>query len=274
MLELYEGLDEPGVPVVGGDTTRPDARRAQRHRARPLGARARPRRRAPGDLLVVTGPLGAAGAAFREGRYVRPPLRLDGGQAARRARARAARRLGRDRASTRATSPRARSPLRDRARARARSPRAPTLDDLGFGEDYELLAAVADPGGFTVIGRCEEGEGSSSSSGRPVRARRAGTTSAPLDAAGRFPRPWVGVIQYLVRRLLWAVVLLIAITMVTLHALLRDPDPAGHVGRGGREHDEPARVARRQRPDLPGVRPVRLARRPRLVRRVLVDPRT
>ena len=28
-----------------------------------------------------------------------------------------------------------------------------------FGEDYELLAAVPEPGRFSVIGRCEEGEG-------------------------------------------------------------------------------------------------------------------
>jgi thiamine-monophosphate kinase len=33
------------------------------------------------------------------------------------------------------------------------------LADLGFGEDYELLAAVELPGEFEVIGRCEEGEG-------------------------------------------------------------------------------------------------------------------
>ena len=33
------------------------------------------------------------------------------------------------------------------------------LEDLGFGEDYELLAAVEEPGEFTVVGRCEEGEG-------------------------------------------------------------------------------------------------------------------
>jgi thiamine monophosphate kinase len=33
------------------------------------------------------------------------------------------------------------------------------LDDLAFGEDYELLAAVEDPGGFPVIGRCNDGEG-------------------------------------------------------------------------------------------------------------------
>jgi len=34
-----------------------------------------------------------------------------------------------------------------------------TIDDLGFGEDYELLAAVPEPGRFAEIGRCEEGEG-------------------------------------------------------------------------------------------------------------------
>ena len=35
----------------------------------------------PGDVLVVTGPLGGAGAAFRAGSYARPPLRLDEGRA-------------------------------------------------------------------------------------------------------------------------------------------------------------------------------------------------
>jgi len=34
-----------------------------------------------------------------------------------------------------------------------------TLEDVGFGEDYELLATTPDSLGFTVIGRCEEGEG-------------------------------------------------------------------------------------------------------------------
>ena len=33
------------------------------------------------------------------------------------------------------------------------------LSDLGFGEDYELLAAVPDADGFHEIGRCEDGEG-------------------------------------------------------------------------------------------------------------------
>jgi thiamine monophosphate kinase len=34
-----------------------------------------------------------------------------------------------------------------------------TIDDLGFGEDFELLAAVADPQGFAVVGRVEGGDG-------------------------------------------------------------------------------------------------------------------
>jgi thiamine-monophosphate kinase len=112
----------------------------------------------PGDSLVVTGPLGAAGAAFREGRLARPPLRLeegkelavdahalldvsdglavDAGHLARRSRVRCVIELER-------------VPLAEGA----------TVRDLGFGEDFELLAAVEDPGRFAVIGRCEEGEG-------------------------------------------------------------------------------------------------------------------
>jgi thiamine-monophosphate kinase len=41
-------------------------------------------------------------------------------------------------------------------------PRDGELEDLGFGEDFELLAAVPNEAlslGFPVIGRCEEGEG-------------------------------------------------------------------------------------------------------------------
>jgi thiamine-monophosphate kinase len=156
VLELYEGLNEPGVPVVGGDTTAAGAvflsvtaiGRAERVPGR-AGAR-------PGDLLVVTGPLGAAGAAFRERRYVRPPLRLAEG-----------RRLARvahamldlsDGLAVDAARLARRSGCR-LAIELERVPLAGELEDVGFGEDYELLAATPTPLGFAVIGRCEQGEG-------------------------------------------------------------------------------------------------------------------
>ena len=80
VLELYEGLNEPGVPIAGGDTSSAPqlvlavtaVGRSERVPGR-AGAK-------PGDLVVVTGPLGAAGAAFREGRHARPPLRLEEGR--------------------------------------------------------------------------------------------------------------------------------------------------------------------------------------------------
>ena len=65
VLELYEGMAETGVPVVGGDTTAAD------RLVLSVSAVGRSRRvpgrsgALPGDLIVVTGPLGAAGAAFR-----------------------------------------------------------------------------------------------------------------------------------------------------------------------------------------------------------------
>jgi thiamine-monophosphate kinase len=169
VVELYEGIGEAAVPVRGGDTTRADRiylsvtalGRSERVPGRG-GAR-------PGDLLVVTGPLGAAGAAFREGRYVRPPLRVEEG-----------RRLARhahallDVSDGLAVDA---GHLAERSGVRCvveldRVPLAPsaTLDDLGFGEDYELLAAVEDADGFPVVGRCEPGEGVELRVGkRPVR---------------------------------------------------------------------------------------------------------
>jgi thiamine-monophosphate kinase len=158
VLELYEGIGETGVPVLGGDTTRAETvvlavtalGRSERVPGR-AGARG-------GDVLVVTGGLGGAGAAFREERYVRPPLRLEEGRELARTAtamldlsdglaidaAHIARRSG-----VRCEIDLEQVPLADGA----------TVDDLGFGEDYELLAAVPAAGRFHAIGRCTEGEG-------------------------------------------------------------------------------------------------------------------
>ena len=158
VLELYAGLNERGVPVRGGDTTRADRvvlsvtalGRADRVPGR-AGAR-------PGDAVVVTGPLGAAGAAFREGRLPPVPDRVEEGK--RLARVATAMLdlsdgLARDaghiahRSGVRLAIELERVPLASGAE----------LDDIGFGEDYELLATTPDPLGFPVIGRVEEGQG-------------------------------------------------------------------------------------------------------------------
>jgi thiamine-monophosphate kinase len=157
LIELYEGIAELGVPVLGGDTTRADSLmlsvtalgRSERVPGR-AGAR-------PGDLLVVTGPLGAAGAAFKHQRYVRPPVRIEEG-----------RKLAgtahamidiSDGIATDAGHVAHRSGVRcvlelERVPLAAGA----TIDDLGFGEDFELLAAVPEED-FHVVGHCEEGEG-------------------------------------------------------------------------------------------------------------------
>jgi len=158
VLELYEGIAETSVPVLGGDTTRADCVVLS---VTALGRSERvPGRRGaePGDVLVVTGPLGGAGAAFRRGDFLRPPLRLAEG-----------RRLARHAHAMLDVSD---GLARDAGHIAARSgcrlvielervPLAPgaEMGDLGFGEDFELLAAVVDSDGFPVIGRCEEGEG-------------------------------------------------------------------------------------------------------------------
>jgi thiamine-monophosphate kinase len=162
VFELYEGIKEAGVAVLGGDTTRAESivlsvtalGRSERVPGR-AGAR-------PGDVLVVTGPLGAAGAAFRARRLARPPIRLEEGRRlARNASAMldVSDGLARDaghiaaRSGVRCVIEVERVPLADGA----------TVDDLGFGEDYELLAGLAtrdaDGSGFAQVGWCEEGAG-------------------------------------------------------------------------------------------------------------------
>jgi thiamine-monophosphate kinase len=158
IVELYEGIAETGVPVVGGDVSRAEELILS---VTALGRSARVPGRAgarPGDQLIVTGPLGAAGAAFRRQSYVRPPLRLAEGKELAAA-AHALLDLS-DGLAVDAGHIAARSGCRV-AIELERVPLAPgtELQDLGFGEDYELLAAVADPGRYSAIGRCEEGEG-------------------------------------------------------------------------------------------------------------------
>jgi thiamine-monophosphate kinase len=179
VLELYEGIAETSVPVLGGDTTAAERLylsvtaigRSERVPGRD-GAR-------PGDLLVVTGPLGASAAGFQCLRlgvsnpivsaHLRPPLRLAEG-----------RRLGpvaralidlsdglaadalriAERSHCRLVIELERVPVAAGARLVAAEIHADLYAlACAFGEDYELLAAVEDAAGFTEIGRCEEGEG-------------------------------------------------------------------------------------------------------------------
>lgn len=159
-IELYEGIAETGVPVRGGDTARAASvivsvtaiGRSDRVPGR-AGAR-------PGDLVVVTGPLGAAAVGFRNGALPRPPLRVADG-----------RRLAAAAAAT-AMCDISDGIGADAAHIAARSGVRIVLDvdaipladgaghrDLSFGEDYELLATTSDPLDYPVVGRVEPGAG-------------------------------------------------------------------------------------------------------------------
>jgi thiamine-monophosphate kinase len=178
VVGIYQGLNEAGVAVVGGDTTRTPSWLLS---LTAFGASERVPGRAgavPGDALVVTGALGGSAA----GRYVlehglegfdelvtvhrRPPLRLEEGKALARvahAMVDLSDGIGSDAAR-----------IAERSGCRvvldvAAIPKTPPVDevaDLPFwtlGEDYELLAALApedaEASGFTVVGRIEEGSG-------------------------------------------------------------------------------------------------------------------
>jgi thiamine-monophosphate kinase len=178
IAELYEGLNEPNVPITGGDTTRAESLVLS---VTAVGRSLRVPGRAgalPGDVLVVTGPLGGAAAGLhvlREGlsgfdelvaRHRRPPLRLEEG-----------RRLAR---VAHALVDLSDGLAGDAGRIAARSgcrivldpasvPRAARIEEIAdlpfwtLGEDYELLAALAPEDAkaidYPVVGRCEEGEG-------------------------------------------------------------------------------------------------------------------
>jgi len=158
IVELYEGIAETGVPVLGGDTSSSERLVLS---VTAVGRAARVPGRAgaqPGDALVVTGPLGAAGAAFRRQAFVRPPVRLaEGRELARHAHALLD-------VSDGIVVDAAHMAARSHCRLVVELERVPLADgaelgDLAFGEDYELLAAVVEPTRFPAIGRCEPGEG-------------------------------------------------------------------------------------------------------------------
>jgi len=178
VLQLYEGVNEPGVPVVGGDASVAPVLTLA---VTALGRSARVPGRGgarPGDALVVTGPLGGSAAGlwvlklglsgFDElvRMHNRPPIRSDAG-----------RRLG---SVAHALMDLSDGIPSDAARIAERSsvklvveverlPLVPRLDEVGdepfwaLGEDYELLAALApedaETSGFAIVGRCEEGTG-------------------------------------------------------------------------------------------------------------------
>ncbi len=183
VIELYEGLAEPGVPIVGGDTT--SAERVSIV-VTALGRSDRVPGRGgagSGDVLVVTGPLGASAAGFvalRDGidsplasQHRRPPIRLvEGASLARVAHAmldvsdglatdamHIARRSG-----CRLELELERLPIASGvAEVAERAGEDVWRLACGFGEDYELLAALpaeaAGSTGFPVVGRCVEGAG-------------------------------------------------------------------------------------------------------------------
>ena len=185
VVELYEGLNEPGVAVRGGDTSRAAAVTIA---VTAVGRSPRVPGRSgalPGDVLVVTGPLGGSAAGLRALErglvgfdalvevHRRPPLRLAQGR-----RLAAVAHALMDLSDGIATDARH---IARRSRCAIEVdvdalPLAARIAEVGddafwtFGEDYELLAAVAPADaarlGLAVVGRCLPGEG--------VRFMRAG----------------------------------------------------------------------------------------------------
>ena len=158
VVELYEGIAETGVPVARRRYLEGTQHHAQRYGDRAFGpgsgpSRGDPRRPGGRDRTARRG-----GCRVPARVYARPPLRLTEGK-----------QLG---AHAHAVLDISDGLAVDAGHIASRSgcrvvielERVPLaagaeLSDLGFGEDYELLAAVESPSGHTIIGHCEEGTG-------------------------------------------------------------------------------------------------------------------
>ncbi len=174
VLELYEGMQETGVRVLGGDLTSSPivsvtitaAGQSERVPGR-AGAQA-------GDVLVVTGPLGASAAGLHvlahglDGfdqlveRHRRPPIRIkEGKKLARIAHAMIdlSDGLGVDAARIAARSGCDVTIAVDDLPVAEGIERVADLPFWTMGEDYELLAALspedAAASGFFVVGHCD-----------------------------------------------------------------------------------------------------------------------
>ena len=155
-----KGSPRPGCPCSAATRLERKAAHAQRDRDRPLasGCRAEPGR-CPGDQLVVTGPLGACGRCV--------PARVLRAAAASPGRGQASSARTRTRCSTSPTARRRRRPHRGavrlpgRHRARAGPARcwSASSPTSGSARTTSCSRRSRDPSGFTIIGRCEEGEG-------------------------------------------------------------------------------------------------------------------
>ena len=177
-LELYAGLNEASVPVRGGDTVASESVSVV---VTAIGRSERVPGRAgavPGDVMVVTGPLGGAAAGLHVleqgldgfedlvAAQRRPPLRLAEGRRLA-AVAHAVVDLS-DGIPTDAghIAEQSRCAVEIDIESVPKHPRLAQVGDEPFwtrGEDYELLAALpvteASALGFPVIGRCLPGSG-------------------------------------------------------------------------------------------------------------------
>ena len=120
-------------------------------------------------------------------------------------------------------------PRRRSSSSASRSPTGATIDDLGFGEDYELLAAVPEPGRAPVDRPLRGRRGRRAAAARAaVSLFQVGITTVPLRnsrcAAAVATATLEPLAGYFVRRICWAGSCSCSDHLRDVHHLLRDPD--------------------------------------------------